>query len=113
MGFFKSIQRIFTKANNNVNRIMKVVDPVGGYLKEYTETNSQKDLMKMMGLGGGSSSYDDLGGTQKAVSDETTAADSKNKRLADRKRRQGPGGGTTLLTMDDSERLEKSTLLGL
>lgn len=113
MGFFKSIQKIFTKANNNVNRIMKVVDPVGGYLKEYTETNSQKDLMKMMGLGGSASSYDDLGGTQKAVSDETSVADSKNKRLADRKRRQGPGGGTTLLTMDDSERLEKSTLLGL
>lgn len=108
MGFFK---KLFTTVNNHVNDVMKVVDPVGGYLKEYTETRSQTDIMKMMGLGG-SASYGDLGGT-KAVSEETSVADAKNKRLADRKRRQGPGGGTTLLTMDDSERLEKSTLLGL
>ena len=120
MGIFKSLQNIVKKANDATNKVMKVVDPVGGYLKEYTEEKSQAKVNSILGgLFGApkpSNSYADLGGTTtQAVSDEATQSATAKKNIKDKQRRQGFSGGSTLLTTtdDESQQLNKNTLLGM
>jgi hypothetical protein len=120
MGFFKSLQNIVKKANDATNKVMKVVDPIGGRLKEYTEEKSQAKVNSILGgLFGApkpSNSYDDLGGTTtQAVSDESMQATKDKKNIKDKQRRQGFSGGSTLLTTteDESQQLNKNTLLGM
>lgn len=117
MGFFKSLKKLVSKANKLTNSVMKVADPIGGYLKEYTETKSQADLAKMLGLAppkqsAGGMSFD----TRRLAADEATIEKKdEQETLAARQRRQGSGPGSTLLTAsgDDNQLLSKSTLLGL
>ena len=121
MGFFKSIQKVFTKVNNSVNDVMKVVDPIGGRLKEYTETKSQAAVNTMLGnlFGGGikpANSYEDLGGTStQAVSEDSMAQDKAKKYNANKQKRQGFSGGSTLITSteDEDQKMNKNTLLGM
>lgn len=120
MGFFKSLQNIVKKANDATNKVMKVVDPVGGRLKEYTEEKSQAKVSSILGgLFGApkpSNSYDDLGGTTtQAVSDEAYQSATAKKNIKDKQRRQGFSGGSTLLTEteDENQKLNKNTLLGM
>jgi hypothetical protein len=121
MGFFKSLQNIVKKANDATNKVMKVTDPIGGYLKEYTETKSQAKvnslLTGMMGGGAPQQQSDDGSPTTitqpKAVSDESLDANKGKAFDKVRKRRQGVEGGATLLTGDEESQLEKRTLLGM
>ena len=119
MSFFKSLQKIVDKANNVTNKVMKVTDPIGAYLKVETETKSQEKVKSI--LGGLFSKdapqedgYEDLGGTT-ARSDETLQS-AKDKKYRDGKmRRQGVSGGSTLITSteDEEQKMNKSTLLGM
>ena len=122
MGFFKSIQKVISKANNVVNKVMGVTDPIGAYLKKTTETKSQAAANTMLGgLFGGvpkpENSYEDLGGTAtSAVSDEAMQSAKGKKFNKDKQRRQGFSGGSTLLTSteeDENQQLNKNTLLGM
>ena len=120
MGFFKSVQKFIKKANNATNSVMKVVDPIGGRLKEYTEEKSQAKVSSLLGgLFGApksSNSYEDLGGTStQAVSDEASQSATAKKNIKDKQRRQGFSGGSTLLTEteDENQKLNKNTLLGM
>ena len=103
--------------NNAVNKVMKVVDPIGGYLKEKTERESQKAVGSL--LGGNikpANSYEDLGGTStQAVADEASAVDKAKKYNANKQRRQGFSGGSTLITTseDEDQKMNKNTLLGM
>ena len=110
MGAVKSL-------NNAVNKVMKVVDPIGGRLKEYTEEKSQKAVASM--LGGNikpPNSYEDLGGTStQAVSEDSMAQDKAKKYNANKQKRQGFSGGSTLITSteDEDQKMNKNTLLGM
>lgn len=106
---------IVKNLNNIVNKVMKVADPVGGYLKEKTEKGSQKDLAKMLGLGATNAGPVEDDGRRMAVGESTIEKKDEKDALAARQRRQGSGPGSTLLTNsdDESQRLSKSTLLGL
>lgn len=111
MGAVKSL-------NNAVNKVMKVVDPIGGRLKEYTEEKSQAKVMSL--LGGGApkpaNSYEDLGGTSnQAVSEDAAAQDKAKKYNANKQKRQGFSGGSTLITSteDEDQKMNKNTLLGM
>jgi len=129
-GFFGGIGKIFSSAHNNifkpvneaVNDVMKVVDPIGGYLKEKTETAADKEAMKLIsGLTGGAPSLDapNPSGTGsgvatggKAVSNESINSVKARKERAASQKRQGAGTGSTLLMTEDQTRLQGSTLLG-
>ena len=110
MGAVKSL-------NNAVNKVMKVVDPIGGRLKEYTEQKSQAKVMSL--LGGDikpANSYEDLGGTStQAVSEDAAAQDKAKKYNANKQKRQGFSGGSTLITSteDEEQKMNKNTLLGM
>lgn len=121
MGFFSGITKFIGGANKITNSVMKVVDPVGGILKEKTETASQKAVTTLLGglfgaPGTPDSGYDDLGGTAPRATSDEAMQSAKNKKINDAKqRRQGFSGGSTLLTTtdDESQRLNKNTLLGM
>lgn len=89
--------------------LVKTLDPLGAAV--YSDV--QRNLARLGTLlTPNMPVYDNLGGTQ-ARSDEAIAADAKKQRLDAKGRRQGAGVGATLLTDDDTQQLEKSTLLGL
>ena len=126
MGAVKTIQNIITKANNVTNDVMKVVDPIGGRLKEVTETKSQAKANSLLGgLFGGppkpGESYEDLGGTTAqapataALSEDSLVQDKAKKFNAAKQRRQGFSGGSTLITSteDEDQKMNKNTLLGM
>lgn len=117
MGFFKKLKKVFNKVNSHVNSVMKVVDPVGGYLKEYTENKSQADLAKMLGLvpPKQSASGGAVDSRRLAADEATIEKKDEMDNIAARKRRQGSGPGSTLLTGagDENQLLSKSTMLGL
>ena len=114
MGWFKSL-------NKAVNSVMKITDPIGGRLKEYTEEKSQAKVATILGgLFGGNikppNSYEDLGGTStQAVSDDAMAQDKAKKYNAGKQKRQGFSGGSTLITSteDEDQKMNKNTLLGM
>lgn len=124
-GFFGGIGKIFSSAHNNifkpvndaVNDVMKVVDPIGGYLKEKTETSADKEAMKLLGgLAGGATNPEGTGRgvaiERKAVSNESINSVKARKERAASQKRQGAGTGSTLLMTEDQTRLQGSTLLG-
>jgi hypothetical protein len=115
VGFFKSIKSVFDKGNNLVNDVMKVTDPVGGYLKEVTEKRSQADIAKMLGLVPPTARPGYADNRRLAADEATVEKKDEKDTIAARQRRQGAGPGSTLLTTsdDESQRLSKSTLLGL
>ena len=99
MGFFKEIK----KAISSVAKATKVDSLLGGLFGSPTPSGS----------------YDDLGGTAAtasvAQSDEAMQS-AKTKKTNDAKqRRQGFSGGSTLLTTteDETQQLNKNTLLGM
>lgn len=110
-----SVKKIIDKANSNVNKVMRVVDPIGAYLKEKTETASQKEAQKLLGgLFGGPKAGDVGKGVAtggNAVSEESLTP-VKARREQRLQRRQGGGTGSTLLMTEDDTRLQGSTLLG-
>lgn len=124
-GFFGGIGKIFSSSHNNifkpvndaVNDVMKVVDPIGGYLKEKTETAADKEAMKLLGgLTGGATNPEGTGRgvaiERKAVSNESINSVKARKERAASQKRQGAGTGSTLLMTEDQTRLQGSTLLG-
>jgi RNA 3'-terminal phosphate cyclase len=106
---------IVKNLNNIVNKVMKVADPVGGFLKEKTEKGSQKDLAKMLGLTPPSAIPGEADNRRMDADESTVEKKDEKDTIAARQRRQGSGPGSTLLTNsdDESQRLSKSTLLGL
>ena len=114
MGLFKSL-------NNAVNKVMKITDPIGGRLKEYTEKKSQAKVSSILGgLFGApkpsTNNYEDLGGTTTQATSDEAMQSAKDKKVRDGKqRRQGYSGGSTLLTAteDEEQQLNKNTLLGM
>jgi hypothetical protein len=114
-------KKIFNTVNNAVNKVTKVVDPVGGYLKEYTEQKSQAAVNSFLGnlMGGNqkpANSYEDLGGTStQAVSEDAMVQDKAKKFNANKQKRQGFSGGSTLITSteDEDQKMNKNTLLGM
>lgn len=112
-----AVKKIVNKANQNVNKVMRVVDPIGAYLKEKTETASQKEAQKLLGgLFGGGSKPRDSGGQGVATGGNAVSEESltsvKARREQRLQRRQGNGTGSTLLMTEDDTRLQGSTLLG-
>lgn len=118
---FKAVKKAVRSVNNVVNKVMRVADPIGAYLKVKTETKSQAAVNTMLGgLFGGpkpENGYEDLGGTAtSAMSDEAMQSAKDKKYTKDKLRRQGVSGGSTLLTSteaDDNQQLNKNTLLGM
>ena len=114
MGFFKSIQ----KAVSSVAKATKWIDPIGSAVVLNDIKNSNKINTLLFGSSTPSGSYDDLGGTATtsvAQSDEAMQS-AKTKKTNDAKqRRQGFSGGSTLLTTteDETQQLNKNTLLGM
>lgn len=92
------------------NDVVKYLDPAVYYTQKDVERNTAP-LDKY--LIGSPQQRSNLGGAP-AVSDETVQADAKRKRNDARMKRQGSGAsGSTMLTGDEEQSLEKSTLLGL
>lgn len=103
MGFFKEIQ----KAIGSVAKATKLINP-----------NSNKINTLLFGSSTPSGSYDDLGGTAATpvAQSEEAMQSAKTKKTNDAKqRRQGFSGGSTLLTTteDETQQLNKNTLLGM
>ena len=124
MGLLKSIKKFIGKANNIVNDVMRVVDPIGGFLKRETEEKSQAEVNKVLGKLFGPKLTDaepnsllgDAGqGRRKAADEGTVKAKQDDKLEEARKNRQGPGAGSTLLVTanDENQMLSRNTLLGL
>ena len=98
MGFFKEIK----KAISSVAKATKVNSLLGGLFGSPTPSGS----------------YDDLGGTAAtpvAQSEEAMQSAKTKKTNGAKQRRQGFSGGSTLLTTteDETQQLNKNTLLGM